>query len=248
MRACVCGVRARVCGVRACCVFVLAGRALGKEVSEFAAEAFEPGSCLVFDVAHHVQSVLPDIRARDCLDAASTTPVDDKEVVSHVDVGVREWIYFHHVYSKSKRKSMLQWAEELCLTGFVMVGKPGLAMVEGSTQNVKEFHMRVFAMNWQKATTRLLEVSSCAALTPEAGITGHHALWPTHDWAYFVFRKSCAEEGSTGESIQRSFSGFQELHLGDAKRPKHPSLSALQGILQRAGLGDRFRVVFKLPE
>ena len=37
----------------------------------------------------------------------------------------RLWIYSHHIYSKFKRRDIIDWATELSLNGFSMPGKPG---------------------------------------------------------------------------------------------------------------------------
>jgi len=43
----------------------------------------------------------------------------------------RMWLYSHHIYSKYKRKDILNWATELKLHGFSMCGKPGIICLEG---------------------------------------------------------------------------------------------------------------------
>lgn len=63
---------------------------------------------------------------------------------------------------------MLKWAGELGITGFCMVGKPGLALVEGSADSVRQFHSRVKALHWQRMTQRLREVGvRCVHEAPE---------------------------------------------------------------------------------
>lgn len=54
----------------------------------------------------------------------------------------RLWIYSHHIYNKSKRKNILDWAKELQLTGFSMPGKPGVVCVEGLQAACEEFWAR----------------------------------------------------------------------------------------------------------
>lgn len=54
----------------------------------------------------------------------------------------RLWIYSHHIYNKSKRKNILEWAKELQLTGFSMPGKPGVVCVEGLQAACEEFWAR----------------------------------------------------------------------------------------------------------
>ena len=54
----------------------------------------------------------------------------------------RMWIYSHHIYSKEKRKCILEWAKELHLTGFSMPGKPGVICVEGIQENCEDYWQR----------------------------------------------------------------------------------------------------------
>ena len=42
-----------------------------------------------------------------------------------IDKFCRYWVYSHHIYSKVKRKNILDLASEFCLTGFCQPGKPG---------------------------------------------------------------------------------------------------------------------------
>ena len=51
----------------------------------------------------------------------------------------RLWIYSHHIYSKIKRKNILDLAGELKLTGFCLPGKPGVICVEGDGELVSEW-------------------------------------------------------------------------------------------------------------
>ncbi|KAF5898574.1 RWD domain-containing protein 2B, partial [Clarias magur] len=55
------------------------------------------------------------------------------------EIFTRLWIYSHHIYNKTKRKNILEWAKELHLTGFSMPGKPGVVCVEGLQAACEEF-------------------------------------------------------------------------------------------------------------
>ena len=74
----------------------------------------------------------------------------------------RMWLYMHHIYSKTKRRSILAWAEELELTGFCLPGKPGVVCVEGVSENTAEYYHRLRKMNWKSITCRKREVVECA--------------------------------------------------------------------------------------
>lgn len=62
----------------------------------------------------------------------------------------RIFIYFHHIYSPDKRKSIVDWAKDLDLRGFCKPGKPGILCAEGRLENVEEYWTRLRNINWQK--------------------------------------------------------------------------------------------------
>lgn len=66
----------------------------------------------------------------------------------------RLWIYSHHIYNKCKRKSILEWAKELSLSGFSMPGKPGVVCVEGPQSACEEFWSRLRKLNWKRILIR----------------------------------------------------------------------------------------------
>ncbi|XP_057653865.1 RWD domain-containing protein 2A isoform X2 [Diorhabda carinulata] len=70
---------------------------------------------------------------------------------------VRYWIYSHHIYSKTKRREILELAQELKVTGFCMPGKPGLICVEGSYSDVSEWWQTIKSMNWKKIFCKIVE-------------------------------------------------------------------------------------------
>ena len=43
----------------------------------------------------------------------------------------RYWIYSHHIYSKKKRRHILDLATKADLTGFILPGRPGIMCIEG---------------------------------------------------------------------------------------------------------------------
>lgn len=63
----------------------------------------------------------------------------------------------HHLLSTQKRKSIINWCDELLLYGISRVGYPGIIAVEGSTTNVIEFGRRLKGMNWLALSTRWTE-------------------------------------------------------------------------------------------
>lgn len=69
----------------------------------------------------------------------------------------RYWIYSHHIYSKIKRKNLLDLSAEFQLTGFSMPGKPGVICVEGFSRNCTEFWSLVKHWNWKKINVKIQE-------------------------------------------------------------------------------------------
>ena len=67
---------------------------------------------------------------------------------------LRMWLYMHHIYSKTKRKDILQWASDYNLTGFCLPGKPGVVCLEGDEYNVEEHFSCLRRLNWKKITCR----------------------------------------------------------------------------------------------
>lgn len=67
---------------------------------------------------------------------------------------LRMWLYMHHIYSKTKRKDILQWASDYNLTGFCLPGKPGVVCLEGDEYNVEGYFSRLRRLNWKKITCR----------------------------------------------------------------------------------------------
>ncbi|CAG9762309.1 unnamed protein product [Ceutorhynchus assimilis] len=70
---------------------------------------------------------------------------------------VRYWIYSHHIYSKTKRRALIDSANELNVSGFVMPGKPGIICVEGDSCDVATFWQGVKSMNWKKIFCKITE-------------------------------------------------------------------------------------------
>ncbi|XP_006899468.1 PREDICTED: RWD domain-containing protein 2B [Elephantulus edwardii] len=86
-------------------------------------------------------------------DATSSAAIES--TVQPLDlILTRLWIYSHHIYNKYKRKNILEWAKELCLSGFSMPGKPGVVCVEGPQSACEEFWSRLRKLNWKRILIR----------------------------------------------------------------------------------------------
>ncbi|KAG7167025.1 RWD domain-containing protein 2A-like [Homarus americanus] len=84
----------------------------------------------------------------DCPEEVSKS--DDNLVEIKDTKFARLWIYSHHIYSKVKRKDILDLSKEFDLTGFCLPGKPGIICVEGLSRNTEDWWHKVRSWNWQK--------------------------------------------------------------------------------------------------
>ena len=71
-----------------------------------------------------------------------TSDAVESNATAQPNTFTRMWIYSHHIYSKEKRKCILEWAKELNLTGFSMPGKPGVICVEGIQEHCEDYWQR----------------------------------------------------------------------------------------------------------
>jgi len=69
----------------------------------------------------------------------------------------RYWIYSHHIYSKVKRRNMLDMSKEYRLTGFCLPGKPGIICIEGGEKNCSEWWSIVKNWNWKRLSLKIQE-------------------------------------------------------------------------------------------
>lgn len=70
---------------------------------------------------------------------------------------VRYWIYSHHIYSKTKRREILNLASDLGITGFCMPGKPGIICIEGAKSDCSEWWQTIKSMNWKRIFCKVTE-------------------------------------------------------------------------------------------
>jgi hypothetical protein len=64
-------------------------------------------------------------------DVTNKNSTDDQNMV----VFSRYWIYSHHIYSKFKRRDIINLAKENSITGFCLAGKPGIICMEGTLED-----------------------------------------------------------------------------------------------------------------
>ncbi|XP_065178358.1 RWD domain-containing protein 2B-like [Sycon ciliatum] len=114
------------------------------------------GECMVVALIQWIQEKAHEYIVKTLCDdnAASATVREVEDERSGVSSFHRIWLYMHHIYSKRKRKDILDWSHELVLTGFCLPGKPGVVCVEGDARNVDEFWRRIRSMTWQRMSCK----------------------------------------------------------------------------------------------
>ncbi|XP_019876144.1 RWD domain-containing protein 2A [Aethina tumida] len=70
---------------------------------------------------------------------------------------VRYWIYAHHIYSKTKRREIVDQAHNYSLNGFCLSGKPGIICVEGTVDDCDAWWQIIKSMNWKKIFRKCTE-------------------------------------------------------------------------------------------
>ena len=70
----------------------------------------------------------------------------------------RRCIYSHHIIAQSKRVAVVKTAIQLGLSGISKIGWPGVIVVEGEENNVKEYVRYLSGLRWKQLTVRGEEV------------------------------------------------------------------------------------------
>lgn len=69
----------------------------------------------------------------------------------------RLWIYSHHIYSKFKRKEIMNQAQCFNLNGFSMPGKPGIICIEGKSSDCHACWQLIRSMPWKRIACKVTE-------------------------------------------------------------------------------------------
>uniref|UniRef100_A0A8D8ZPI5 RWD domain-containing protein 2A n=1 Tax=Cacopsylla melanoneura TaxID=428564 RepID=A0A8D8ZPI5_9HEMI len=93
-----------------------------------------------------------------------STPKDLKKY----ETFTRYWIYSHHIYSKIKRKTMLDLSADLNITGFVLPGKPGIICIEGTSLDCEDWWYRIRNMTWKRILCKKVEEINLEATNESA--------------------------------------------------------------------------------
>lgn len=80
-----------------------------------------------------------------------------KKETSKSNECARYWIYSHHIYSKTKRREILNLADDYDLTGFCLPGKPGVVCIEGTAEDCNNWWSFIKSMCWKKIVVKFIE-------------------------------------------------------------------------------------------
>ena len=140
-------------------------REMQKELNESTDKfltTLERGDLCIVTIVQWLQDTWPDFHKRsvqftNCKDA-EVSKTENKETKCEQNL-TRIWLYMHHIYSKTKRKHIIDWANESKLTGFSLPGKPGVVCIEGDSIDTEEYFSRLRRLNWKKITCRHKELA-----------------------------------------------------------------------------------------
>ena len=133
-------------------------RDVQKELKESTCEflsSLERGELCIVSIIQWLQETWPDFYERSVRltkdEEAKKTSNREEKFEQNLS---RIWLYMHHIYSKTKRKHIIDWANESKLTGFSLPGKPGVVCIEGDSRETEEYFSRLRHLNWKKITCR----------------------------------------------------------------------------------------------
>ncbi|KAJ8028433.1 RWD domain-containing protein 2B [Holothuria leucospilota] len=195
-------------------------RQLNEDLEEFILET-ERGEVCVLNAIQWVQENIENYKHVE--EAAIPIKVEGmKDEKSKLEKFSRLWILSHHIYSKFKRRDILDWSSELKLRGFSLPGKPGIVCVEGPTLDAEEFWNRLRRLNWKKISCK------------------HREDFPFPD---VKWKPKNLEERRKGYC----FENFEELNFNargfGTGREYHMDLGMLQKFLEEKGFTDIFKIL-----
>lgn len=126
---------------------------LNKDLETFTESVFEPEGAIVTEIVSWLQDNFTEY-----FQESDTAKSDEKhdEFKGPVVAG-RLWLYSHHIYSKIKRKDILDLAKDHSLTGFCMPGKPGIVCLEGPLDLCQDVWSVIKQWTWKKINVKFQE-------------------------------------------------------------------------------------------
>eukprot|EP01083_Nonionella_stella_P162834 534958_1 len=113
------------------------------------AQEFEAGNALLYDLFDWVQENIPSV----IIVANFQLPSSSQNMIKQLNLQ-RSFMWFHHIYSTTKKRNINQLARQYKLTGFCVTGKPGVIVIEGDDRSVNQYIADLKSWNWQRMIVR----------------------------------------------------------------------------------------------
>ncbi|ELT98431.1 hypothetical protein CAPTEDRAFT_124827 [Capitella teleta] len=123
-------------------------KSLGEKLQSFIV-GLDRGEICLFPIVEWLQENTPKYITASKEEKSKELSTKSTKQINYDTTFSRLWIYSHHIYSKIKRKAILDYSAELNLTGFCMPGKPGIICVEGYSCMAEDFWHRIRRMTWK---------------------------------------------------------------------------------------------------
>mmetsp|Transcript_37289 Transcript_37289/g.58723 ORF Transcript_37289/g.58723 Transcript_37289/m.58723 type:complete len:316 (-) Transcript_37289:11-958(-) len=154
-----------------------------------------------------------------------------KETKEQQAVFVRQYIYSHHIRGKMKRRDMRAMSKQYDLTGFILVSKPGVIVIEGWEENVSAFWVEIRTWQWKRIMSKMTDEAIFEANEDTPTVQG------------FLQK-------------QRVFSDFTELVVQNQRNKPTlfdfsiilPDMGAVLRIAEERGIGNEMRAVLGLSD
>lgn len=101
-------------------------------------ETQEKGEPVIYSIISWLQEAAENYLVEKISHKKNSKPENEK-----VKEFARYWVYSHHIYSKVKRREILDLAKECNLTGFCLAGKPGIICIEGDVEDCDYWWLKV---------------------------------------------------------------------------------------------------------
>lgn len=123
------------------------------------------GEPVLLDIITWIREQLPKY-LKNCESSSDSGPLKSCDD-SNDENFARFWFLSHHIYSKFKRRDLLNLANQLKLNGFSLPGKPGIICVEGFESACKQFWDEIRTWSWKKIALKHAETFALEKDSPK---------------------------------------------------------------------------------
>ncbi|XP_020519812.1 RWD domain-containing protein 2A isoform X2 [Amborella trichopoda] len=109
-----------------------------------------------FQILQVIQEKAEDLNNR----MRHNTHNQEKQRREEIDMSIcikRVLIWFHHIKSPQKRKSILEWSKSHDIGGYLKSGYPGILVIEGEKSWIDAYVKQVQCLRWQAMSVRAEE-------------------------------------------------------------------------------------------